>query len=549
MRALTIFTLTMAVSCALRAQSAENRPAFEAADIETSANMRFPFMRGPRVLAGRYEVHNANMVDLVATAHGFNQNEVLEGPSWLEEDRFDVVAKLPPDSTPDTQKAMLRALLEDRFKLAAHVDKRPMPALALTVGKKVLFKESDGTGDSGHCDFKAPPPPAPVPRPADGPPSQPAAPTFTIDCRNMTMQRFSEELRGMFGNNDKPVVDHTGLKGSWDFSFKFQPNFQAPAGDDSAFPEAIEKQLGLKMVPSHEDVPVLIVDRVKEKPTPNLPNITEILHLAPPPTEFDVADIKPSDPSSQRRMFQIQRGGRVNVAGMTLKNIIENAWNLTDDMLIGAPKWLDDDRFDIIAKAPSTGADVDIEEMFTMMRALLKDRFKMESHMEDRPINAYTLVAVKPKLEKADPRSRTRFKEGPATEGKDPRVKNPILGRLVTVQNMTMAQFGAKLQEIASGYIHAPVLDATGLEGSWNFTLSFSTAGQLQEGNNNGGRGGGRGDAPTAGPGGLSQASDPSGAVSLFDAVEKQLGLRLALQKRPVKVLVIDHIEQKPTDN
>jgi uncharacterized protein (TIGR03435 family) len=365
----------------------------------------------------------------------------------------------------------------------------------------------------------------------------------------MTMQRFSEELRGMFGNNDKPVLDHTGLKGTWDFSFKFQPNFQAPAADDSAFPDAIEKQLGLKMVPSHEDVPVLIVDSVNEKPTPNLANITEVLHLAPPPTEFDVAVIKPSDPAERRFMFQIQPGGRVNVAGMNLKFIIENAWNLTDDMLIGAPKWLGEDRFDIIAKAPSGGGDVDIEEMFTMLRALLKDRFKMEVHMEERPVNAYTLIAVKPKVQRADPKSRTRFKEGPAADGKDPRVKNPILGRLVTVENMTMAQFAAKLQQIASGYIHAPVLDATGLEGSWDFTLSFSTAGQLQNGNNNGGPGGGRGDAPAPGPGGLSQASDPSGAVSLFDAVEKQLGLKLELQKRPVKVLVIDHIEQKPTDN
>lgn len=248
-------------------------------------------------------------------------------------------------------------------------------------------------------------------------------------------------------------------------------------------------------------------------------------------------------------MFQIQPGGRVNVAGMNLKFIIENAWNLTDDMLIGAPKWLGEDRFDIIAKAPSGGGDVDIEEMFTMLRALLKDRFKMEVHMEERPVNAYTLIAVKPKVQRADPKSRTRFKEGPAADGKDPRVKNPILGRLVTVENMTMAQFAAKLQQIASGYIHAPVLDATGLEGSWDFTLSFSTAGQLQNGNNNGGPGGGRGDAPAPGPGGLSQASDPSGAVSLFDAVEKQLGLKLELQKRPVKVLVIDHIEQKPTDN
>jgi uncharacterized protein (TIGR03435 family) len=253
-----------------------------------------------------------------------------------------------------------------------------------------------------------------------------------------------------------------------------------------------------------------------------------------------VADIRPSDPNSRERGFQIQRGGRVNIAGMTLKNLIFNAWNLTDDMLIGAPKWIDDTRFDVIAKAPSSAGEVDIETVFFMLRALLKDRFKLEAHLEERPINAYTLVAVKPKMQKADPASRTRFKEGPAADGKDPRVKNPILARLVTVQNMTMAQFGMKLQQIASGYIHSPVLDATGLEGGWNFTLSFSTAGQVQ---------GGGGDSPPPAPAGLTEASDPSGAITLFEAINKQLGLKLELQKRPVQVLVIDHVEPKPTEN
>jgi uncharacterized protein (TIGR03435 family) len=540
MRVFTGLTLGMLLCGIALSQSADTRPAFEAAGISPSAPARFSFMRGPTAHAGHYELRQASMVDLVATAYGFNQDEVLEGPAWLEEDRFDVVAKLPPTSTKETQKAMLQTLLADRFKLVVHFDKKPMPALSLTVGKKALLKESAGS-DEPNCDFKAAPPP---PRPADAPPSTPVAPTFTIDCHNMTMARFSEELRGMFSNDNKPVTDHTGLQGAWDFSFKFTPNFQ-PGADSSALADTIDKQLGLKMTPAKEDVPVIVVDSVNQHPTPNAPDIAEILHLPPVPTEFDVADIKPSDPNSRERGWQIQRGGRVNVAGMTLKNMIENAWNLTDDMLIGAPKWIDDTRFNVIAKAPSSAGEVDIETVFFMTRALLKDRFKLEAHLEDRPINAYTLTAVKPKMQKADPASRTRFKEGPATDnGKDPRVKNPILGRLVTVQNMTMAQFAAKLQQIAPGYIHSPVLDATGLEGSWNFTLSFSPAGAVQ-----GGGGGRGGDSPPPAPAGLTEASDPSGAITLFEAINKQLGLKLELQKRPVQVLVIDHVEPKPTEN
>jgi uncharacterized protein (TIGR03435 family) len=109
---------------------------------------------------------------------------------------------------------------------------------------------------------------------------------------------------------------------------------------------------------------------------------------------------------------------------------------------------------------------------------------------------------------------------------------------MLNCQNMTMARFAGMLQNLAPGYIHSPVLDATGLEGSWDFTLSFSTAGQLQSG--------GRGAASAAD---ANAASDPNGALSLPDAVAKQLGLKLEQTKRPVKVLVIDHVEEKPIDN
>ena len=108
---------------------------------------------------------------------------------------------------------------------------------------------------------------------------------------------------------------------------------------------------------------------------------------------------------------------------------------------------------------------------------------------------------------------------------------------------MTMAQFAERLKEIASGYIHSPVLDATELEGGYDFTLSFSPAGT--GGVRAPGRAGDTGQLST----GMPQASDPSGALTLFEAIEKQLGLKLEPQKRVGTVLVIDHVEQKPLDN
>jgi len=95
------------------------------------------------------KLKNATMVDLVRIAYGFDTDKVLGGPSWLEMDRFDVVAKVPEDSTAETQKPMLQSLLQDRFKLVVHKDTRPLPTYALTVGKKAQLKEADGKGEPG----------------------------------------------------------------------------------------------------------------------------------------------------------------------------------------------------------------------------------------------------------------------------------------------------------------------------------------------------------------------------------------------------------------
>jgi len=115
---------------------------------------------------------------------------------------------------------------------------------------------------------------------------------------------------------------------------------------------------------------------------------------------------------------------------------------------------------------------------------------------------------------------------------------------------MTMAQFAEQLQNIAPGYIHSPVLDATGLEGAWDFTLNFSPAGMFQGGGGRGGDRGGDGGQPSgaapAASGAIPVASEPNGALTLLEAIDKQLGLKLEMKKRPVSVLVIDHIEQKP---
>lgn len=529
-------------------QSDGARPAFEAADVHTSHVSPTNFnidMSGPFVHAGRYEIRNATVLDLITTAYGVDGDHVFGGPPWLELNRYNVTAKLPAGSTPGDHKLMLQALLAERFALVAHNDSRPLPAYVMTAGKHPQLKESDSTSGQSGCQGK--------PRAQNVEPG--AVRQIEVACRNMTMTAFADQIHRMAGGYlRQPVVDSTGLKGSYDFDIKWTGRGQlATAGAEgiSIF-DAVDKQLGLKLELSKVPTPGFVVDSVNENPTDNAPNISEVLPDAAVPTEFEVADIKPTPPDFQGMNFQVLRSGQLTVRGLNMKFILEQAWgNLSDDMIVGAPKWIDEDRFDIVAKIPtavinSSGPNdvrVDFEAVMVMLKNLLADRFKLAAHMEERPITAYTLVAAKPKLKPADPAGRIRCTEGPGADGKDPRDANPILGRLITCQNMTMDRFAGMLQSLASGYIHAPVLNATGLDGAWDFTLNFSTIGALQ------GRRGDRNSGPSGAAGGTNVASDPNGALSLLDALPKQLGLKLESQKRPVQVLVIDHIEQKPTDN
>jgi uncharacterized protein (TIGR03435 family) len=156
----------------------------------------------------------------------------------------------------------------------------------------------------------------------------------------------------------------------------------------------------------------------------------------------------------------------------------------------------------------------------------------MKIHTENRPVTAYTLVADRPKIKPTDdPEGPMRCTDGPGPDGKDPRVLNPILNKLYFCENMPMAVFAEQIgkQFMARDYIYYPVEDQTGLKGSYDFTLSYSSMDNLTF---------------NAGAG-----SDPNGAVSLFDAVKNQMGLRLEKTKRPEPVLVIDHIERTPTED
>lgn len=540
MRTAAALMLIVVVTSSAFGQTSTSPPSFEIADVHASAPRVGPNLWIAPFRGERYEMRQATMVELISNAYNTSAEKVLGGPSWLEVNRFDVIGRTPKGTSLDTAKAMLQTLLVERFKLTLHKDTRPLLTYVLTVAGKHKLKEAAGTGTAG-CQPQPPPPPEPG-----------SFPPQTAVCRGMTMAALAELLPRV-ANAYVPtsIVDSTGLTGAWDFEITFHNrNVLAQAGNDgiSLF-DALEKQLGLKLEQKELPSTAIVVDSVNETPIENPPGVAAAFP-PPPPPEFEVADVKPSPENAPGPMARIQPTGLLNVSGMPLGMLIGLAWDiLPDSGLIEGPKWIDTVKVDVVARAfasvaPTDRPPIEIDTLRLMLRALLVDRFKLKTHYEDRPVSAYTLSASNPKLTRADPASRTRCFEGPAPGAKDPRTANPFNSRLLTCQNITMKAFAARLQEVANGYVRTPVADATGLEGGWNLTVNFAPIGQFN------GRGrGGDAPAPPSANGGALAASDPNGALTLPEALSRQLGLKLEMTKRPLPVLVIDHVEEKPTEN
>ncbi len=524
----------LAVTGLAFAQYSESASEFEIADVRPSAQHDITEVGGGLMRGGRYLLRHATMLDLVRLAYDVDAKKVFGGPNWIELDRFDIAARVPAGTTSASVKPMLQALLAERFGLVAHRDTKPVQVWALTSGKHPLLKRADGSGEGG-CQSKE------------------SDEMVELKCRDMTMAAFVSFLQGsdaparsitaaggvwyyLMGNL---VVDQTQLGGAWDFDLQYSAKWKTAVGGVkivSLF-DAIDK-LGLKLDASMVPMPVVVVDSVNRTPTPNSAEAEK--SFPPLPTQFEVAAVKRTNPDYDGDDgFQLRGGGSVNVRAVTLKWLVATGWNVTEEMILDGPKFMDSDRWDIVAKAPddviSADGDGDFDALFPMVKTLLEDRFRLAVHFEDRTMPALAMIASKPKMKQADPNSRTGCKEGLATLTKvDPRSTNPTAARLLTCTNVSMTYLASHLRFLASGYVHSDVLDATGLEGGWDFTLSFSKVRQLQENN-------------ISAPGG--EAPDPNGALSVQDAMERQLGLKLVTRKRPVRVLVIDHIEEKPSEN
>jgi len=215
---------------------------------------------------------------------------------------------------------------------------------------------------------------------------------------------------------------------------------------------------------------------------------------------FEVASVKPNNSGTGHSDVDTD-GNLLRMKNVTLKACILWAFSVTDAQVSG-PSWLDSERFDITAKTESGKPEP------RMLQAVLAERFKLAVHRETKEQTLYELVVAKNgvKLKKSDP-------------GEDD----------MTSRRGHLTATRASMQRLASFLggpnvrLGRPVVDKTGLDGVFDFTLDWTPD---------------------------SDAEKSAGhAPSIFVALQEQLGLRLEARKGPVEVLIVDHVERVPTDN
>src|SRR5262245_60409188 len=101
---------------------------------------------------------------------------------------------------------------------------------------------------------------------------------------------------------------------------------------------------------------------------------------------FEVASVKPHDPSNPRTMMVADASGRFTAVGISAVMLIRTTYNLQDDQVVGGPDWLRSARFDITAKAADGTSPT---AMGPMLQSLLADRFQLTSHRETRELPVY----------------------------------------------------------------------------------------------------------------------------------------------------------------
>jgi uncharacterized protein (TIGR03435 family) len=255
--------------------------AFDAASVKVNKSGDWRKAIGPAP-GGRFEGTNTPFRDLVGFAFGLPQDSlgfrVVGGPTWIDQDRFDIVAKVDGSWTRQQMSEMLRALLVDRFRLAAHSETRELPTYTLVVASNRRLRLRRSEVDEAACQARR----AAIQRREAVPPTPPGAIPIcgtgritpgTISAVGSSMDSLASSLGQFVG---RTVTNATALTGLYDFTLTWTPE-QMPQRPPDAPPlnidpngpsifTALQEQLGLKLESARGQVDVVVIDRV-EHPT------------------------------------------------------------------------------------------------------------------------------------------------------------------------------------------------------------------------------------------------------------------------------------------
>jgi len=270
----------LAAAALARAQQAPS-PTFEVASVK-------PNVAGPGKMqtttrpGGVFVAVNVPLRLLIADAYIGNQpgaiDRIVGGPAWIQSARYDITAKAgrefrpTPPGPPAEMLLMLRALLEDRFKLKVHREPRELPAYELVVVRPGAagLRKSDVDCDALFAAGQVTRPEAGI-RPRCGVSNGPVGPTGDtgLIAGAFSMSQFAQFLQRV----GRPVIDKTGLTGRYDFDLAFAPLGSSPADapSDPAQPSfliALEEQLGLKLQSTNGPLDVIVIDSI-EQPVPD----------------------------------------------------------------------------------------------------------------------------------------------------------------------------------------------------------------------------------------------------------------------------------------
>jgi uncharacterized protein (TIGR03435 family) len=236
-----------------------------------------------------------------------------------------------------------------------------------------------------------------------------------------------------------------------------------------------------------------------------------------PPLRFEVAVIKKQKREAMKGSMELLPGGGLRMGGVTVKQLISLAYEVREEQIVGGPRWLDQESYSLLAKAEKAEAGTDLptpsgpgSPAFNRLRervgTLLNERCRLAVRIDSKASPGYELVLAK---------SGTKLV--PTTNPLPPgtmRSRGVINGRSGT---MTM------LATVLTNYVGSPVIDKTGLTGSYDYKLEYAD--------------------DSGGP----DATVSEGA-SIFTALQEQLGLKLERSRVSVDTVVIERVE-KPSEN